>query len=94
MKQFPLTKEPIDLQLSVHFENLISNYGSVVVFNCYNFICGPSFNYEFAPAIDEMYKKDIAIANLVKHYGKARIDMFIKSFYQVKIHPNKKARSV
>lgn len=85
-KQFELSKEPIDYQITVHLSNL------ALAFPQHAPMHGPEqinwlLNHpDFIPEYMEMFKVDIFMyrcAHLITHYGNNKMKNHLKEFYNL-----------
>lgn len=88
---FALSNEPIDLQLSVHINNLFETYPRFVVLSAYDFLKESQFEliYEEMRPISDTDKMSYAMFNLIHHYGWKKIDTVLTELFNENVEPMK-----
>jgi hypothetical protein len=86
---FALDREPIDLQVSIHINNLFNTYPKFQVLSCYDYIRDSKndygFLYDVMKPLSDNEKMHIAMYNLMTWYGQAKLDQVLTELFQVKV---------
>lgn len=88
MNTFSLSKEPVDIQLSVHISNMLETYGEFMVMSNYDYIRydGNDFDvvYSNIRPTNESERLASALFGMACYYGFDRIDEVLNDLFNIK----------